>query len=125
MIDFPAGWDIWHSDNHWSTEVTMLRYIDVVIIAPYVEATRQSLCLLADQCAREIFDVFAAHRCESVLEALKKHHIKYTFVPTSCTGELQPLDLTFNAAFKRELRECFTRLYVAFVKNDVEKGKKN
>ena len=32
VIDFPAGWDIWHSDNHWSTEVTMLRYIDIVII---------------------------------------------------------------------------------------------
>ena len=32
MIDIPAGWDIWHSDNRWSTEVTMLRYIDVVSI---------------------------------------------------------------------------------------------
>ena len=79
--------------------------------------------MLADQCALAISDVFAAHRCESVLEALKKHHIKYTFVPASCTGKLQPLDLTFNAAFKRELRECFTRWYAAIVKNDLEKGK--
>ena len=56
VINFPAGWDVWHSDNHWS---------------------------------------------DSVLEALNKHHIKYTFVPASCTRELQPLDLTFNAAFKQ------------------------
>ena len=101
----------------------MLRYIDVVIIAQYVEATRESLCLPADQCARAIIDAFTAHRCESVLEALKKHHIKYTFVPASCMGELQPLDLTFNAAFKRELRECFTRWYAAIVKNDLEREK--
>ena len=102
----------------------MLCYIGVVIIAPYVEATRQSLGLPADQCPRAIFHVFAAHCCESVLEALKKHHIKYTFVPVSCTGELQPLDLTFNAAFKQELRECFTRWYATLVKNDIEKGRK-
>jgi hypothetical protein len=80
----------------------MLRYLEVVIV-PYVEATRQSLGLKPDHCALAIFDVFAAHRCHSVLEALSDNHIKYTFVPASCTGELQPLDLTFNAAFKREL----------------------
>ena len=36
--------------------------------------------------------------------------------------EIQPLDLTFNAAFKRELRECFTRWYATFVKNDLDRG---
>ena len=102
VVGFPAGWDIWHSDRHWSTEETMLRYVEVVI-AQFVEATKQSLGLQPDHCALAIFDVFAAHRCNSVLEALNKHHIKYTFVPASCTGEIQPLDRTFNAAFKREM----------------------
>ena len=122
LVDFPAGWDVWHSDSHWSTEETMLRYVEVVI-APYVEATRQSLGLQPDHCALAIFDVFAAHRCNSVLEALNKHHVKYTFVPASCTGELQPPDLTFNAAFKRVLRECFTRWYATIVQSDLDKGK--
>ena len=53
----------------------MLHYIEVVI-APYAEATRSSLDLQPDHCALAIFDVFAAHRCNSVLEALNKHHIK-------------------------------------------------
>ena len=75
VVDFPEGWDIWHSDSHWSTEETMLRYIEVVI-APYAVATRCSLGLQPDHCALAIFDVFAAHRCNSVLEALNKHHIK-------------------------------------------------
>ena len=122
VVDFPAGWDIWHSDSHWSTEKTMLQYVGAVIV-PYVEATREALGLQPDHCAVAIFDVFTAHRCDSVLEALNKHHIKYTFVPASCTGDLQPHDLTFNAAFKRELRECFTRWYATIVKNYLDQGK--
>ena len=122
VVGFPASWDVWHSDSHWSTEETMLRYVEVVI-AQYVEATRQSLGLQPDHCALAIFDVFAAHRCNSVLEALNKHHIKYTFVPAICTGDLQPLDLTFNAAFKREMRERFTSWYATIVQNYLDKGK--
>ena len=37
-------------------------------------------------------------------------------------GDLQPLDLTFNAVFKQELRECFTRWYATIVKNDLDQG---
>lgn len=70
-----------------------------------------------------IFDVFTACRCNSVLEALSDNHIKYTFVPAICTGELQPLDLTFNSASKQELRDCFTRWYAAIVEDDLEQEK--
>ena len=35
----------------------------------------------------------------------------------------EPLDLTFNAVFKRVLRECFTRWYATIVQNDLDKGK--
>ena len=76
MVDFPAGWDIWHSDSHWSTEKTMLHYVKAVIV-PYVEASRESLGLQPNHCTLAIFDVFAAHRCDSILEALNKHHIKH------------------------------------------------
>ena len=39
VTDFPASWDVWHSPNHWSTEETMIRYIEEVI-APYVREMR-------------------------------------------------------------------------------------
>lgn len=29
---FPEGWDVWHSENHWSNESTMKRYIDKIIV---------------------------------------------------------------------------------------------
>ena len=32
----PAGWDIWHSDNHRSTENTTQRYIEKIIV-PFVK----------------------------------------------------------------------------------------
>ena len=86
----------------------MIRYIEEVI-APYVRVVRESLGLSENHPALAVFDVFAAHRSQSVLDSLKTHHIKYVFVPAGCTGELQPLDLTFNDPFKREMKDCFTR----------------
>ena len=41
-LKFPAGWDIWHSDNHWSNEDTMKRYLEKVII-PFVNRKRKEL----------------------------------------------------------------------------------
>ena len=40
--NFPAGWHITHSPNHWSTETTMIQYIDK-IIGPYVRSVREVL----------------------------------------------------------------------------------
>ena len=37
-VDFPPGWDVWHSPRHRSTEDTMLCYLDTVLL-PYVQAT--------------------------------------------------------------------------------------
>ena len=39
---FPDGWDVHHSENHWSNAETMLRFVDEVII-PYVEQVRETL----------------------------------------------------------------------------------
>ena len=49
----------------------MLHFIDCVIV-PYVQTTRESLGLDKDHFALALFDVFASHRCESVLQALEK-----------------------------------------------------
>ena len=121
-VDFPAGWDVWHSQNHWSTEETMIHYIEEVI-APYFRVVRKSLGLSENHSALAVFDVFAAHRSQIVLDTLDKYHIKYFYVPAGCTGELQPLDLTFNEPFKREMKECFTRWYASLIKKDLDQGK--
>ena len=105
-ITFPPGLDVHHSEKDWSTEATMLHSIDCVLL-PYVQSTKQTLGLDKDHFSLALFDVFAAHWCESVLQALEKHHIKCCFIPPNCTGELRPLDLTVNQVFKQELKNMF------------------
>ena len=39
-VTFPNDWNITQSDSHWSTESTMLEFIDKVIV-PYVTQTRE------------------------------------------------------------------------------------
>ena len=102
-VEFPQGWDVWHAPNHWSTEDTMLRYVDTVLL-PYIQATRSNLSLPPDYPGLAIFDIFAAHRCESLLEKLRANNIRVVYIPAGCTGELQPLDLTVNEAYKAELK---------------------
>jgi hypothetical protein len=58
-ITFPPGWDVHHSENHWSTEATMLHFIDCVLV-PYVQSTKQTLGLDKDHFSLALFDVFAA-----------------------------------------------------------------
>ena len=85
----------------------MLEFLDHVIV-PYVNATRAELEFPEDHVALAIFDVFAAHRCSSVLKKLSEHHIHQVFVPACCTSELQPLDLS---ELKALMKNSFSRWY--------------
>ena len=119
-VTFPNDWNITQSDSHWSTESTMLEFIDKVIV-PYVTQTREKLQLASDQPALALFDIFKAHCCESVLEKLHQHHIHQLFIPAGCTGELQPLDLTVNS-LKASMKAHFYHWYSTEVKEALEQG---
>ena len=109
-VKFPKGWDIHHSENHWSNEQTMLRFIDTILL-PYIHEQRDRLNLPLKQPALAIFDVFAAHRVESFINKLQKAGILIKYVPGGCTGELQPLDLSGNSQIKEVVKSCFTAWY--------------
>jgi len=57
QVGFPDGWDVWHSENHWSNEITMKCYIEKVIIL-FVNEKRQKLKLESTFPAAAIFDNF-------------------------------------------------------------------
>ena len=38
-VKFPDGWDIWHSDNHWSNEDTIKRYLEIIL--PFVNCKKE------------------------------------------------------------------------------------
>ena len=120
-VEFPADFDVFHSENHWSTSDTMLRYIDNIIL-PYVCKQKMSLGLPENQMTLCIFDVFKAHQTESVLSKLKDNNIAYVFVPACCTGELQPLDLTINQVYKQSLKHEFEEWYSQQVEQELKAG---
>ena len=56
-VTFPKGWDIWHSENHWSNEYTMQRYIKQIII-PFIDQKCQDSNLEKSYTALVLFDCF-------------------------------------------------------------------
>jgi hypothetical protein len=120
-INFPDGWDVWHTPNHWSNEDSMLRYFDEVII-PYVDKTRSNMPLGREQPALLICDVFAAHRTEAVREKIAENNLKLVYVPPSCTGELQPLDVSIDDPFKKLMKAEFTNWYSGMIKDGLDDG---
>ena len=83
-ITFPADWDVFHTDNHWSNTSTVLRFIDKVII-PYLNVKRLELELPISKKALLIIDVFKAHRTTEVLQKLSESNIIPIYVPPNCT----------------------------------------
>ena len=120
-VNVPAGWDVTHSPNHWSTRETMLEYVDT-ILSPRMTKRREQLHLEPDAFGLCILDVFAAHRCADFLAKLEAHHIKCVFVPPGCTGQLQPLDVSTNERFKGHLKEMFSSWYSSKVEEHLNSG---
>ena len=56
-VQFPAGWLISHTENHWANETTTIDYIRNIIV-PYVNKERKLLGLSSDHHALVLFDVF-------------------------------------------------------------------
>ena len=122
-VTFPESWHITHSSSHWSTEETMLQFIDSVLV-PYVVKTRHELDLADDHHALAIFDVFKAHHCDSVLKKLRENNIHQVFVPAGCTSDLQPLDVSVNQEFKALIKNHFSRWYANEVRQALDQGVK-
>ena len=110
QIDFPAGWSITHSANHWSNEATMEEYIETILV-PYITATRQELGLSSTHPALALFDVFRGQCTDKILSLLEKNSIHFVNVPANTTDRLQPLDISVNKSAKDFLREKFTHWY--------------
>ena len=105
-------------ESHWSNESTMLEYI----LVPYMVKTRERLKLADDHPILAIFNVFKAHRCDSVLGELHHHHIHQVFIPARCTGKLQPPNVSVNEEFKTAMKANFSRWYANEVKEALDQA---
>ena len=78
----------------WTTSETMIDYFDRVLL-PFTN--RQPCALLLDS--------FAAHWTVDVRKAAFDRKIELIEIPKGTTGEIQPLDVSFNAQYKRNRQQ--------------------
>ena len=111
-IDFPDGWHVTCTPNHWSNEEKMKEYLEQIII-PYVQCKRMELKLASDHPALAVFDVFKGQQTDDISEILAKENIHALNVPANCTDRLQPMDLSVNKSVKEFMRNKFKEWYAS------------
>jgi len=107
-FEFPPGWHITHSPKHWSTEQTMVQYVECIIL-PYVEQVRASLG--EDKAALVIMDNFKGQITEDVYNLLDTNNIHVCLLPPNTTDRLQPMDIAVNKPAKDYLKRRFDEWY--------------
>ena len=53
-----------------------------------------------------VYDIFSAHKTDSVQAKLITNNLTAVEVPSGCTSKCQPLDVSLNKPFKDILRRC-------------------
>ena len=73
-VKFPDNWDLTYTNNHWSNEKTMERYLQNILI-PYINRKREELKLQSDYPALVIFDKFKGQGTDSIFRLLEENNI--------------------------------------------------
>ena len=120
-VRFPHGFDITCTENHWSNECTMERYLDKILL-PYIATTRAKCKMDAIQPALVLFDTFRGQCTQRILSKLEENSVRIVIIPANCTDRLQPLDLSVNKAAKEFLRTQFSNWYADQICSQLRKG---
>lgn len=116
-FQFPEHWDITHSPKHWSTEETMLQYVQQIIV-PFVEQMRDFLC--EQKSAVVIMDNFKGQVTEKMIELMESHDIHMCLLPANTTDRLQPMDVAVNKPAKAFLKKKFQTWYAEQISAQLE-----
>lgn len=110
---FPDGFHVTQNENHWSTEHTMLEYIEY-ILKPHLTKVRAEL-ESPEMPAILLYDVFRAHTTPDVKKKLDELNVIHHQIPPNMTDHLQPLDVAVNKPIKDFLRNRFSEWYADVV----------
>ena len=120
-IEFPDGFNVCYTENHWSNEGKVIELLQEVIF-PFIASKKVEHGLAADQKALLIFDVFRAHKTEMVLHLMEQNSCEVVFVPANMTHHFQPLDLTINGVAKKFLTTKFKEWYAKEITQQINAG---
>ena len=123
LASIAARVDLTCSDNHWSSQQTMQRYIAEVIM-PHAERSILMHHLHADAKIILLLDVWAVHKSEAFRRFLRTHHprIHLVFVPANCTSRLQVADVALQRPFKHGISTRFNQWAAEQIAAQVEAG---
>ena len=118
-FSFPPDWHITHSPNHWSTEETMVQYVEHIIV-PYIEKVREDIG--AGKTALVVMDNFKGQVTQSVTNLLEDHNIPshICLLPANTTDLLQPMNISVNKPSKDFLKRQFNQWYTDQVMKQLE-----
>ena len=121
-IEFPRGFHITHSPNHWSNEELAIQHISEIVI-PYVEKMKEELGLPSDQKSLLIYDVFKGQTTERYKEFIQENDLVNVHVPPNLTQKFQPLDINVNGVAKGFLKAEFQKWYTDQIQKQLDDGK--
>lgn len=120
-VDFPEGFNVTHSENHWSNEEKCKELIKEVLI-PYVVKKREEMSFRKNQEWLLIADVFKGHWTHDVKKMVHDSCGKMVPVPNNMTDKFQPLDLTVNRSCKAHLRKRTHEWFSNQVQQQIQNG---
>ena len=120
-VEFPEGFNITHSHNHWSNGQRVAEHLEMLIF-PYLRAKREELGLPAEQRALLIYDVFKGQLTPAILKLIDDNYCVMVPVPANLTHHFQPLDLLFNSMAKKFLNKKFEEWYAKQISDQLKQG---
>ena len=100
-------WHITHSPNHWSTEMTMLQYIEY-IVEPYVRSVWELLYTPTTPSVIIMYN-FKGQVTDKVKSILEKCHLYVCLLPANTTDLLHPMDVSVKKPAKSFLKKVVLR----------------
>ena len=121
-IEFPHGFQVSHSPNHWSNEGLAIQHVKLIVI-PYADKMKEELGLPNDQKSLLIFDVFKGQTTKRYADFLIENGLVHVHVPPNLTHKFQPLDINFNGVAKSFLKDRFQKWYREEIQKQTNDGK--
>ena len=115
--------DITCSNNHWSTQETMQRWVTKVLL-PHTERMIELHGLDANAHILLLLDCWAVHKSAEFRGWLQKEHprIHLVFVPANCTSKLQLADVALQRPFKSCITQSFNQWAAESIAEQIRSG---
>ena len=119
--DFPKGFNVTYSPNHWSNTEKSVELFQKVIF-PYLKNVKLSKKYPKEQMLFIIMDTFKGQDNDIVLNLCKKHFCQVAIVPHNLTNKFQPLDITVNKPAKSFISNKYNEWFAEQVAKQLQKG---